>query len=381
MVQSLISKSACIADLKRRAKKRIPTFVFDYINSGCNQEVSLANNRTALDAVRLRPDYLSPYNKPVLNYKLFDQTYSMPMGIAPLGLTGLVWPNTSLMHAKAANKNNIPFVLSTLSTTSIEQAAAVAENNFWFQLYPLAQQKTCSDLINRAKAVGCQHLVVTIDVPAPGRRPKDMKSGLSVPPKIKFNSIFQSILKPQWSLATLINGLPEFTTLTPYMSDVENLQDVSNYIRNNLKDVVDLEKLKAIRDVWPHKLIVKGINHIDDALRAAGIGVDGIIVSNHGGRQLDAAQSPVEIIKSIREETPQNISIMADSGIESGVDIARYLANGTDFVFVGRAMLYGVAAHGEIGAQHAIDIFSEELAQVLSQLHCQHVVDLPQHLI
>ena len=380
-MQFLNDKSACIDDLKQRAKRRIPAFAFDYVSGGCNQEISLQHNRVALDAVRLRPDYLTPFNEPILSQELFNRTYNIPLGIAPLGLAGIAWPNAALLHAKAAKQNNIPFILSTVSTCSIEQAATAAEENFWFQLYPPSDENILKDLMDRAKAVECKHLVVTVDVPAIGRRPKEMKGVLSTPPRVKLSTIYQTLLSPHWSLATAMHGKPEFASLKPYMKDISKMKDVNNYIRNNLKDVVDFDKLKSIRDTWSDKLIVKGINHIDDALRAVSIGVDGIIVSNHGGRQLDAAQSPIEVIKSIREAVPNHISVMADSGIESGVDIARYLAHGADFVFTGRGILYGVAAHGEVGAQHAIDIFREELEQVLQQLHCGRVLDLPRHLI
>lgn len=379
MVQTLKQKSACVADLKRRAKRRIPGFAFDYVEGGCNSEIAMQRNRTALDAIQLRADYLAPYQAPNLSTELFGKTYNAPIGIAPLGLTGVVWPNASLMHARAAKQANIPFVLSTLSTNSIEQAAECAEDNFWFQLYPPADLDIRADLIKRAKAVGCKHLVVTIDVAAAGQRPRDIRNGLAVPPRISPRSILQSLLRPQWSLATLQAGLPQFASVRPYMRDVGNLQDVAEYVRNTLKDVVDGEMLNTLRDSWPDKLIVKGINHVEDALLAVATGADGLIVSNHGGRQLDAAQPSISNLQSIRAAVPESIVVMADSGVDSGVDIARFLAQGAAAVFAGRAFMYGVAAHGAQGATHTIDLLREELHQVMAQLHCPKPALLVQH--
>ena len=323
MVQALKQQSACVADLKRLTKRRIPKFSFDYLEGGCNQEVALRANRSALDAVRLRADYLAPWQAPDLTTVLFGKTYTAPIGIAPLGLSGIIWPNASLMHARAARKANIPFVLSTLSTSSIEDAAVCAEDNFWFQLYPPTDLRIRADLLKRAHAVGCQNLVVTIDVAAAGQRPRDIRNGLAIPPKITPKNLFYSALRPAWSLATLRNGLPQFASIKPYMENVSNLQDVADFVRNTLKDIVDAEMLKTLRDQWQGKLIVKGVNHPDDARRAVEIGADGILVSNHGGRQLDAAEPVVATLPAIREAVPAHITVMVDSGVETGVDVAR----------------------------------------------------------
>lgn len=370
MVQALIRKSACIADLKSRAIRRIPRFAFDYIEGGCNSDLALRHNRDALDEAYLRPEYLQAYSPPDLTTELFGQTYNAPFGIAPLGLTGLVWPDASAMHARAARKANIPFVLSTVSTISIEEAAKYAEENFWFQLYPPADLEIRADLIKRVKDTGCKNLVITVDVPSASRRIKSIKSGLGVPPKITIKSVLQSMICPAWSLATLKAGLPQFASLLPYIKDTSNIEDIANFVRMTLRDVVDETMLKSIRDDWQGNLIIKGIAHVDDAKKVAALGADGIIVSNHGGRQLDASVPPVDILHDIAKAVSSEMTVMADSGVETGVDIARYLSQGAKAVFAGRAFLYGVGAHGELGATHAIDILSEELEQVMSQLHC-----------
>ena len=380
MVQALIRKSACIADLKKRAKKRIPKFAFDYIEGGCNSELAISNNREALNDVFLRPEYLQSYSKPELSIDLFGKQYSAPFGIAPLGLTGLVWPDASAMHARAALKANIPFVLSTVSTISIEDAAKNAEDNFWFQMYPPADEIILDDMLERLRTVGCQNLVVTIDVPSPSRRITAIKSGLAVPPKITAKSVFESMIRPMWSLATLKAGLPQFASLRPYIKDAKNIEDIATFIRVTLRDVVDEKTLIQLREKWQGNLIIKGISHVDDAIAVKEIGAQGIIVSNHGGRQLDASLPPAETLSEIVQSVGSEMTVMVDSGVETGVDIARYLALGAEAVFAGRAFLYGAAAHGEKGAEHSIDLLKDELEQVMSQVHCNKPAFMHQHL-
>lgn len=373
---------ACVADLKRQAKKRVPAFVFDYIEEGCNANIAIANNRKALDEVYLRPDYLGSYQPPQLATSILGQTYDAPLGIAPLGLSGLVWPNASAMHARAAKAANVPFVLSTVSTLSIEEAALNAKDNFWFQLYAPSDQAICEDLLQRASQSGCKHLVVTLDVPTPSRRVKAIKSGLSVPPKITPSTIVQSALRPAWSLATLANGLPQFANLTQYMDPATmSMNDAAEFMRTRIRAVVDAKLLANIRKLWPHKLIVKGINDVKDAQLAIDIGADAVIVSNHGGRQLDAAKPVVHCLRDIADELGHKTTLMADSGVETGIDVARYLALGAHMVFTGRAMLYGVAACGEEGAAHTLELLQLELAQIMSQVHCHTPGELGLHLI
>ena len=207
-------------------------------------------------------------------------------------------------------------------------------------------------------------------MPVAGRRPNDIKNGLSVPPKISANSIYQTLLRPSWAVATAFNGMPAFANMQPYMNKLSNLQDVANYIRSSLKEPVSIAILEQLRQQWPGKLIVKGVLSVEDAKLAAAINADAIIVSNHGGRQLDLAHSPVEMMREIVDSVGDKLEIYVDSGVESGVDIARYLALGAKMVFSGRPYMYGVGAFGERGADHCIDIFYSELEQVMNQLGC-----------
>jgi len=370
MVRKLDHKAASVADLKRLTKKRIPQFAYEYLVGGCNNDRAVSHNRDALDNVFLQPSYLSRTQAASLKTTALGVQYDAPFGIAPLGLSGLIWPKAAEYHASAAKKANIPYILSTLASTSIEDAAACAGSNLWFQLYPPKDTEIRLDLLRRAQEVGCNNLVVTIDVPVAGRRPNDIKNGLSVPPKISVNSIYQTLLRPSWALATAFNGMPEFANMQPYMNKLSNLQDVANYIRSSLKEPVSIAILEQLRQQWPGKLIVKGVLSVEDAKLAAAINADAIIVSNHGGRQLDLACSPVEMMRDIVDSVGDKLEIYVDSGVESGVDIARYLALGAKMVFSGRPYMYGVGAFGPQGADHCIDIFYSELEQVMNQLGC-----------
>ncbi len=380
MRRSLTNRAACIGDLKMLARRRIPGFAFEYLANGCNSNRSLSGNREALDSLYLHPRYLTDCDSSSLQCTLMGQRYSAPFGIAPVGLSGLIWPGASASQAHAARQANIPFVLSSLASISIEQAAEQAQENFWFQFYPPTLNEVSEDLLQRAWNSGCRHLVVTIDVPSPGYRPADIRNGLSVPPKISVRNIWQSICHPAWSIATLRHGLPQFASMKPYIPARSDMADVAHYIRNTLKKVVDIKTLKTIRQQWQGKLIIKGILTVEDAKRAVSAGADGLIISNHGGRQLDAAIPSLHALSTIRRSIGSETALMVDGGVESGVDIARYLACGADTVFAGRAFMYGTAGLGNAGASHTTEILLRELQQVMEQLRCPTVADLPRFL-
>ena len=371
MINQTMNKAANISQLKSMTRSRIPGFVYDYLVSGCNDDLAVENNRKSLDEVYLQPYYLRPSGPVQLSVEILGRSYSAPFGVAPLGLSGLIWPKASEYQARAAKQANIPFILSTVASISIERAAECAEDCFWFQLYPPTDKNMLHDLIKRADIAGCKNLVVTIDVPSLGKRPRDIRSGLTVPPKLTLGSFFQVLARPAWAMAMAWHGRPEFETIKPYLKTTGNMAEMSDFIRKTLKDIVDLELLKQIRDQWPHQLIVKGISSREDAELALQVGTDAIIVSNHGGRQLDASIPPVELVAAIKNRIGEKVPVMADGGVESGVDIARFLSRGADMVFSGRAMMYGVAPLGEVGAEHAIDLLRQELNQVMEQLGCK----------
>ena len=370
-----------IDDLRARARRRIPGFAFDYLDGGCNEDVNLHKNTAELRQVELLPYYLKSYGGADLRTELFGQVYDAPFGVAPVGLQGLMWPNASEILAKAAFRHNIPFVLSTVSTASIERIGALTEGKFWFQLYHPADNALRDDMIDRAEAAGCQVLVLLCDVPTFGYRPREIRNGLSMPPKMTLRNILQIIGKPEWAIRTLIHGQPEFATLKKYMPRDLNMKQLGVFMNQFFAKRMTEAKIAPIRERWKGKIILKGVATEQDAELAIQLGLDGIIVSNHGGRQLDAGQSTIKPLTNIAQKYAGQIKIMMDSGIRSGPDVARALASGAEFAFLGRSFMYGVAALGNAGGQHTISILKTQLQQVMDQVSCERVGDLPKHLV
>ena len=366
---ALLKRAASVAHLADIARRKLPGFVWDYLAGGCADDLNVSANRRALDAVTLCPTYLAPCGETRLDTKLFGTDYNAPFGVAPLGLSGLICPDASLHQAEAARDIGVPFVLSTMSTNAIEDVADRVGSNFWFQLYPPADEHIRDDLLARAKAAGVDVLVATIDVPTPGRRPADIRSGLAVPPRIDLRSIVQSALHPQWALAQARQGLPEFANLTPYLQQGD-IQRTAAEIRFALRKPVDEDVIKDLRSRWDGALVVKGVLNVTDAKTAIAAGADGIIVSNHGGRQNDAAPASADALPAIADAVGERCTVMVDGGVQSGTDIARYLALGANAVFCGRAIAYGSGALGQPGAGHALGLLRDELEQIVTQLRC-----------
>ena len=370
-----------VEDLKKEAQKKIPRFAFEYLDGGCNEDVNLKRNTDEIRTVQLKPHYLKTFNGSNLNTTLFGKTYAAPFGIAPVGLQGLMWPNAPEILAKAAYAHNIPFILSTVTTMNIERACELTEGNAWFQLYNPAAEEVRNDIIDRAAAAGCEVLVLLCDVPTFGYRPRDFKNGLALPPKMSLRNIIQILGRPRWALNTLRYGTPTFETLKPYTPEGLNLKQLGAFMDKTFSGRLDTERIKPIRDRWKGKLILKGVASEADTQTAIDLGFDGIIVSNHGGRQLDAGESSIAALQSIVAKYKHKITIMQDSGLRSGPDIARCLASGADFTFMGRAFMYGVAALGVQGGNHTISILKTQLQQNLEQLCCASITDLPNYLV
>ncbi len=375
------SKYPSIDDLRNRAKKRIPKFAFEYLDGGCNEDVNLYKNTAEIREVELLPEYLSKHTISNMKTELFGHTYDAPFGIAPVGLQGLMWPNSPEILAKAAFEHNVPFVLSTVSTSGIERISEITEGKAWFQLYHPAEDRLRDDIIKRAEAAECPVLVILCDVPIFGFRPRDIRNGLAMPPKMTFRNILQIVGKPEWALKTLIHGQPNFETLKPYMPKNLDLKQLGKFMDQTFSGRLNEEKIKPIRDMWKGKLVLKGVANETDAERAIKLGLDGIIVSNHGGRQLDAGESTIKPLTRIAKKYGDQITVMMDSGVRSGPDIARSLACGAKFTFMGRSFMYGVSALGNEGGNHTISLLKTELHQVMEQICCANVKDFPKHLI
>ncbi|MCW8311895.1 alpha-hydroxy acid oxidase [Sphingobacterium thalpophilum] len=371
-----------VEDLRKRAKKRIPKFAFDYLIGGANEELNLARNENDFDQILLKPQYLRASGDIDLSVELFGRRYSAPFGVSPIGLQGLMWPNAPEILAKAAARNDIPYILSTVSTSSIERIAEVSEGKAWFQLYHPTENTLRDDILRRLKEVECPVLVVLVDVPAFGLRYKEIKSGLSMPPKMNITNILQAFACPTWGIETLRNGIPSFATLKPYMDKGLDLAQLGQFMNRTFTGKVDVEKIRAIRDLWKGPLVLKGIATDEDMQAAIALGVDGVIVSNHGGRQLDASESSINslIHLAANPEYRSKLKIMLDGGIRSGVDLARAHAVGSEFNFMGRPFMYGVGALGNAGGDHTINMFKAHLFQVMKQLSISRIDEFPQRL-
>ncbi|SMC80541.1 alpha-hydroxy acid oxidase [Cellulophaga tyrosinoxydans] len=381
MANKFDTRFPSIDDLRKRAQKKIPKFAFEYLDGGCNEDVNLKRNTSELREVQLRPNYLRKHKGSSLKTKLFGVEYDAPFGIAPVGLQGLMWPNSSEILAKAAFQHNIPFILSTVTTTSIERASELTEGKAWFQLYHPTENKLRDDIIKRAESAECPVLVILCDVPTFGFRPRDIRNGLAMPPKMNLNNILQVFGRPEWALETLKYGQPGFETLKPYMPKGLDLKQLGKFMDQTFSGRLNEEKIKPIRDMWKGKLVLKGVASDYDTEEAIRLGLDGIIVSNHGGRQLDAGESTVKPLTSIAEKYGEQIEVMMDSGIRSGPDVARAMASGAKFTFMGRSFMYGVSALGKRGGNHTISLLKTELQQVMEQICCEKTTDFPNHLI
>ncbi|MBJ7882031.1 alpha-hydroxy acid oxidase [Gelidibacter salicanalis] len=374
-------KYPSVTDLRNRAMVKIPKFAFEYLDGGCNEDINLDKNRTDLQKVELMPQYLSKFDRSDTKTELFGHTYDAPFGIAPIGLQGLMWPNAPEILAKAAFAHNIPFILSTVTTSSIERIAELTEGKSWFQLYHPADEKVKRDLLDRAANAGTDVLVILADVPTFGHRPRDIRNGLAMPPTMSLTNILEVFTKPDWAIQTLIHGQPSFKTMEAYMPKGLNLKKLGEFMDVTFSGRLNEDRIASIRDQWEGKLVIKGVVSEEDVQKAINLGVDGLIVSNHGGRQLDAGQSTIVPMTHLAEKFKGQIKMMVDSGLRGGPDIARAMASGAEFTFMGRSFMYGVGALGKEGGNHTISLMKREFQQVMEQVCCEKVEDLPKFLV
>ncbi|MEM7423807.1 MAG: alpha-hydroxy acid oxidase [Pseudomonadota bacterium] len=364
-----------IATMERAAQRRTPRFAWDYLAGGIGVEDLVARNRSDFERVRFMPRYLQDPVSVSTDCTVLGQSHPVPFGTSPVGLSGLIWPNAPLHIANGAKHHGIVGGLSSVATNSIEEIGAILGERLWFQLYPMTKTDAEEDLLKRFRAVGGDVLLVTVDVPGPTRRSRDIGNGLSVPPRRDWRLYLQGAMRPRWALETLRVGMPRFKSILDYVPSDDDTS-VMQYLTEVFSRQSGLDRLKRYRDLWPGKLVVKGLLGLEDVRTAIDVGIDGIVVSNHGGRQLDAAPTAIDVLPAIRQTVGGKMDILVDGGVRTGLDIARYLALGADFVMMGRPMVFSVAAMGEQGPAHALHILRKEFETTLNQIGCADYRDL-----
>ena len=369
-----------IEHLRERGRKRVPPFAFEYLDNGCHSNLNMRRNTEELREVRLEPRYVLDYGGADLETELFGETYAAPFGVAPIGLQGLVWPGACELLAEAARAARVPFILSTVGTASIERVSEITEGKAWFQLYHPTEDELRDKILDRAAAAGVPVLVLLADTPTFGYRPKEIRNGLAIPPRMSLRNIAQMVMHPTWSFSQLARGKPEFATLAPYIPKGLDMSHLGQFMNATFSGRLSSDRIAAIRDRWKGKLVVKGIVNPEDAARVLELGADGIIVSNHGGRQLEVGTSTIQALPALAAEFGDRMEVLFDSGVRGGPDVACALASGARFAFMGRSFMYAICAMGARGGPHVMTMLMRQLTQVMEQLGCERIQDLPRHL-
>lgn len=362
-----------LSDLRGRAKRRLPRFVWDFLDSSTGDEQTNLRNRADLDALCFLPSILHGEQTPDLTTDVLGSSYKLPIGVSPVGMSGLVWPGAEKILARAATAAGIPYCLSTVATATPEEVGPLTGGEGWFQLYPPRDEATRKDLLDRAKASGFSTLVLTVDVPVASRRERQIRGGLTQPPKLNARLLAQVACRPAWAMAMAQNGLPHMKTLDAYVQDVSSRSSTA-HVGYLLRTSPDWDYLHWLRDNWDGPFVVKGVMRAEDAQRLDAAGVDAIWVSNHAGRQFDGAPSVASVLPRIRDVT--NLPIIADGSISGGLDILRLIALGADICMLGRGFHYALAALGGRGPKHLIDILTKDLVANLGQLGAIHPAEL-----
>jgi (S)-mandelate dehydrogenase len=352
------------------ARRRLPHFAWEYLEGGAEEELTLRRNRQAFAEVSLLPRTLVPWETPDTRRTLFGREQALPMAIAPTGYNGMLHRDAHVHLARAATERGLPFSLSTVSTSSMEQiVAAVPDVNLWFQLYSMTDPKVQEDLLQRAEAVGCKTLLLTTDAVLLGNREWD-KRNFARPRQLSLRNKLDVLRHPRWIKQALWpHGMPSMANLDRYLpADQRNAAGAAHFIGEKMEKHLSWDFLARLRERWPHRLLLKGVMHPQDAEHAVKLGLDGIVVTNHGGRQLDGVPATLDCLPAIVEVARGKLSIILDSGIRRGTDILKACALGADAVLLGRATLYGVAVGGQAGAGHALDLLSNELRLALTLL-------------
>ena len=371
---------ASIADLRKRAHARVPKPFMDYMEAGAFAQLTLRENRRDLDSIRFRERVMFDVSDRKLETTMLGQKVAMPVAIGPTGMCGAIWSNGEILSCRAAHDFGIPFSLSTNALLSIEDVAGAVDQPFWFQLYLEKDRGFSKELLERAKKAGCPVLILTMDLHVEGTRYCDVHNGLGVPPKLTPANIWSIVSHPRWAFAMLHSKRWSFGNYAGKVKS-SNVKEMAELVKSQLDSSFDLKTLEWVRSLWPGKLIVKGIMDFDDARMAIGAGADAILVSNHGGRQLDGAPSTASILTSIVDAVGDETEVYVDSGVRSGLDVLKFLGLGARACFIGRAYLYGLGAYGQAGVTKTLEILKDELSIAMALTGVTDASNVPRDII
>jgi L-lactate dehydrogenase (cytochrome) len=376
-----MSPITCIEDLRILHQQRTPRMFYDYVDSGSWTESTYRDNQDAFNRIKLKQRVMVDMSNRSLQTTMLGKPVSMPLGLAPVGLTGMQWVNGEVHAAKAAEQFGVPFCLSTMSICSIEEVAEDVSQPFWFQLYIMRDREFIKKLILRAKAAGCSALVLTVDLQIMGQRHKDIKNGLSTPPRLTLPNLLNIATHPAWALRMLGAKRHNFGNIIGHATGVEHLSTLAQWSSEQLDPTVTWDDVKWVQDIWQGPLIIKGVMTEEDAVLAANTGVEAIIVSNHGGRQLDGSPASLDALSAIARAVTGKTEIWMDGGIRSGQDVIKALALGATATFTGRAYQHGLGALGEVGVSRALEIISNELDLTMAFCGLRDVKDVSEKIL
>jgi L-lactate dehydrogenase (cytochrome) len=371
----------CIDDLRMLARRKVPRAFFDYADSGSYNEETLRANRADLEAITLRQRVLVDVAQRSLATTIVGQKVAAPFALAPVGLTGMQYGNGEILAAQAANEAGIPYILSTMSICSIEDVAEATGRPFWFQLYVIRDRGFSKDILARAHAAKCDVLVLTVDLQVLGQRHRDIKNGMTVPPQIRIKNLIDIASKPRWASSILFGKRKTFGNLAGHVQGMGNVNELAAWVQNQFDPALNWKDVEWIQKIWPGKLILKGILDPEDAKTAVKLGADAIVVSNHGGRQLDGAPSSISALPAVVDAVGADTEVLFDGGIRTGADVMRALAYGARGCLIGRAYVYGLGAGGQAGVAKAIDILNKELSVTMALTGTNKISDIGRHVL
>jgi L-lactate dehydrogenase (cytochrome) len=373
-----LARAHTINDLRRSARRRLPRAAFDYLDGGAEDEVALRRNRSGFDELELVPHYLRDVSEVDLTTEVLGVRSPLPLVLAPTGFTRMFHPDGELAVARASGRAGVPYAQSTMATTAMEDVAAVAGGPLWFQLYVWRDRGLCKELIQRAKAAGYQALLLTIDTPVPGARERDLRNGLSIPPALTARTLLDGARHPRWWRGLLTSEAMTFANVSHVAAEPTG---VMAYVAKQFDPSVTWDDIEWMVEVWGGPFVVKGVMSVEDARQAAALGISGVVVSNHGGRQLDHTRAPIDVLAEVVDAVGDEVEVLLDGGVRRGTDIAKALAVGARAAMIGRPYLYGLGAAGEAGVTHAIALLAAELRRTMQLLGVNAVDQLDRSVL